>query len=336
MKIVHFDVNEVGERILSKLSVYGEQLFFVESAHEVDRAQWFEAEVVTVNHESDITREAIDGLPNLKLIATRSTGYDHIDYMYAKEKGIPVVTVPEYGSRTVAEYSFALMMSLVRKVPQGREVMRMQSAPNIDGLCGFDLEGKTLGLVGTGRIGQNMGRFCKAFGMHVVAFDAYPNEAFKSECQVEYVGSIEEVAERSDVLSIHVPDLPETHHCINASVLSRVKQGAYVINTARGGVVDTIALRDVLVEGRLGGAGIDVLEYETEYYATMHEEVPSHSDPQIDKTLKAIRELVSMKNVIVTPHQAFYSTEAEERILQTTIENIISWKEGEVRNGISV
>ncbi len=334
MKIVHFDANSTSEKVLAPLSGEHEQFFYAQSAHELDRAHWWEVEVLTVNHKSDITREAIDGLPKLKLIATRSTGFDHIDYMYAQEKGIPVVNVPEYGTRTVAEYAFALMMALVRKVPQGERTMEGNTPPDISGLCGFDLLDKTLGLVGTGRIGQNMGRFCKAFGMHVVAFDAFPNNAFASECGVEYLPSIEEVGERSDVLSVHVPDLPSTRHCISREVLSRVKRRAYFINTARGGVMDTCAVRDAIVDGRLAGAGIDVLEYETEYYETMHMHVPSHVNSEIDSVLKANRELVLHPHVILTPHQAFFSTEAEVRILTTTLENINAFSRGEILHPI--
>ena len=203
----------------------------------------------------------IGGLPNLKHIATLSTGYDHIDLSACAVRGISVSYVPTYGENTVAEYAFGLILALSRKICEATNRVKMEGSFRLDGLRGFDLMGKTLGVLGTGHIGQHVVQMGKGFGMNVIAFDAFPNPALATQFGFEYK-PLPEILAQSDIVTIHVPYLPSTHHLINAENIGLMKPGAYLVNTARGAVVDTSALVMALKNGKLGGAGLDVLEEE--------------------------------------------------------------------------
>lgn len=277
--------------------------------------------------ESKVDAALLAALPNLKCIATLSTGFDHIDLKAAAARGIVVSSVPNYGEKTVAEYAFALLLALSRKICEGRYRVREEGKFTLDGLRGFDLAEKTIGVVGTGRIGQHAVRIAKGFGMNVVAFDIYKNEAFAKEANFPYA-PLEELLAKSDVVSLHVPATPETYHLINAKNLPLVKRGAYLINTARGPAVETPALVEALKTGALAGAGLDVIEEEG---VLKSDGTTGHSDA----TLKAIQELLAMPNVIITPHNAFNSREAFLRILDTTILNIVNFTKGTPSNVVN-
>jgi len=281
-------------------------------------------DIAGVFAESKVDAAVVEKLPNLKCIATLSTGFDHIDLAAAKARGIAVSSVPSYGEGTVAEYAFALLLALSRKICEGRRRVHEEGKFTIDGLRGFDLGGKTIGIVGTGRIGQHAVMIAKGFGMNVLAFDIYKNEAFAKEAGFPYV-SLEELLAKSDIVPLHVPATPETYHLLNAKNLPLVKRGAYLVNTSRGAVIETAALVESLKIGQLGGAGLDVLEEEG---ALKGDGTAGHEA----KTLAAIQELVAMPNVIVTPHNAFNSKEAFLRILDTTIENIVAFVGGAPKN----
>lgn len=281
-------------------------------------------DVLGVFVDSKADAAVISALPNLKCIATLSTGFDHIDLAAATAHGIVVSSVPSYGERTVAEYTFALLLALSRKICEGRHRVREEGKFTAEGLRGFDLQGKTIGIIGTGRIGQHAIMMAKGFGMKVLAFDIYKNEGFAKEAGFPYI-SLEELLAQSDVVSLHVPATPETYHLLNKNNLSLVKRGAYVINTSRGAVVETAALVEALKNGQLAGAGLDVIEEES---VLKSDGITGHSD----ETLKAIQELIAMPNVIVTPHNAFNSKEAFLRILDTTIENIAAFVNGAPKN----
>jgi D-lactate dehydrogenase len=261
---------------------------------------------------SQVDATTIAALPNLKLIATLTTGFDHIDTKAAAARGIPVASVPAYGENTVAEFAFALLLALSRKICESRARVHDEGKFTTDGLQGFDLAGKTIGVIGTGRIGKHAVHMAKGFGMKIIAFDVYHDDAFAAEMGFQYV-SLEELLAQSDVITIHCPYLPSTHHLINVDNVKKIKHGAYLINTARGAVVETRALVDALKSGQLGGAGLDVLEEEAEMKAG-------------DMNLN--RDIVMMPNVIVTPHNAFNTREAAFRILDTTIDNIVAFVNG--------
>lgn len=281
----------------------------------------------------DSTADAtvIGSLPNLKHIATLSTGYDHIDLAACAARGITVSTVPTYGENTVAEYAFGLMLALSRKICEAKERVKMEGSFRLDGLRGFDLMGKTLGVLGTGHIGQHVVRAAKGFGMTVIGFDAFPNAKLAADLGFEYK-PLDEVLAQSDIVTVHVPYLPSTHHLINAENIGLMKPGAYLINTARGACVDTDALVMALKNGKLGGAGLDVLEEE----GMIKDELSFLAQNQIPANdLKVVLEdhaLIDMPNVIITPHNAFNTKEAFTRILDTTIGNIVGFANGAPTN----
>jgi len=216
-----------------------------------------EAEVISVFTTSTVTSEMMDKMPNLRLIACRSTGFNNIDLETANERGIRVANVPTYGEATVAEYAFALLLALTRKIEKVIEVENEQfKHPE---LTGTDLNGKTFGVIGTGHIGQNALRIAKGFGMKTIAYDRFPQKPLEAEVGFEYV-AMEKLLETADFISLHVPYMPATHHLINRNRISLMKQGSVLINTARGGLVDTRALIEFLDSGHLGGAVLDVLE----------------------------------------------------------------------------
>lgn len=289
------------------------------------------ADVVSVFVNSIVDKDVIDAFPNLKFIATRSTGYDHVDLAYCKEKNIPVSYVPSYGENTVAEFAFALLLSLSRKTYEAYDKIREKGDYTFDGLQGFDLKGKTIAVIGTGRIGQHSIKIAKGFGMNVVAYDPFPKETLRSELGFEYL-SLEDALKTADVVTLHVPYMEATHHLINENTLALMKKTAVLINTSRGPVVDTQALVKALKSGQLGGVGLDVLEEEivtkNEVDFFMTGKVEGHDW----KTVIANHLLVDMPNVIITPHNAFNTREALQRIIDTTISNMVGFSKGELVN----
>jgi len=203
-------------------------------------------------------------------------------------------------------------LSLSRKICEARDRVRTEGKFTTDGLTGFDLSGKTLGVIGTGRIGKHAVRMGRGFGMNIVAYDVIRDDAFAAQMGFPYL-PLEELLAQSDVITVHCPYLPSTHHLISATNVGLIKKGAYLVNTARGPIVETAAIVGALRSGQLGGAGLDVLEEENKMKA---------GDMAVDK------ELIAMPNVIVTPHNAFNTKEAFIRILDTTIDNIVAYVSG--------
>lgn len=290
-------------------------------------------EAISVFVDSAVTKNVLDKLPNLKFIATRSTGYDHIDMAAAKARGITISSVPSYGENTVAEMAFGLLLTLSRKIYEGFDRIRETGNWSVEGLQGFDLRGKTIGVVGTGRIGKHSIAIAKGFGMNVVGFDAHPDQKLAKELGFKYL-SIDELLKVSDVVTLHVPYLPETHHLMNKENLAKMKKGAILINTSRGAVVETAALVQALQSGHLGGAGLDVLEEEGVVKDEMDFLVSGKAEGHDWKTIIANHVLVDMPNVVITPHNAFNTKEAIERILDTTIDDISCYINGEVINKV--
>ena len=334
MKIVFFEVLKTDQAFFGEVFKGAEVSFFEEklSEHDVEKAK--DADIISIFVNSEINKNIIDALPNLKFIVTRSTGYDHIDISYCKEKGILVSNIPAYGSQTVAEFTFALLLSLSRRIFWGYYQLRDGTNFDLSQLEGFDLEGKILGVIGTGKIGQNVIRIAKGFRMNVIATDPHPNTELTKELGFEYV-TLDDLLSQSDVVTIHVPYLPETHHLINSTNLSKIKKGAVLINTARGEIVETEGMLAALNDGRIKGVGLDVLEGERD----LKEErtMIMDSEPKIEQ-MESMRKLVEdhilidMPNVVVTPHMAFFSKEAVGRIMQTTVDNINNFIAGNGQN----
>jgi D-lactate dehydrogenase len=283
--------------------------------------------------ESPIDKKIIESLPQLKMIAAMSTGYDHINIKTAEEKGIVVCNVPSYGEVTVAEHTFALLLALTRKLfPSIKRVK--EGVYDFHGLRGIDLQGKTLGVVGTGKIGVQVIKRAKAFDMHVIAYDPFPNKIAQREFDFSYV-TLDKLLSTSDIVTLHVPLLPTTQHIINKKNITKIKKGAYLVNTARGALVDPEALVNALKSNQLAGVGLDVLE--DEHLIQDEEQIicGKRSATQL-KTNLMNNILIDHPNVIVTPHNAFNSTEALQRIVDTTIENIKSFSKGKVQNTVGV
>jgi len=291
-----------------------------------------EAEVVSVFIHSRVTRAILSRLPNLKLLATRSTGFDHIDLSACTERGIVVSNVPTYGTNTVAEHTFGLILALSRNIYKAY-VRTMRGDFSLQGLIGFDLKGRTLGVIGAGNIGLHVIRIARGFGMRVLAFDVRPNLMMAEVLGFEYV-PLEVLLRESDIVSLHSPLTPANYHLINRDTLSQMKRGSLLINTARGGLVDTEALIWALDEGILAGAGLDVLEGEE----LIQEEKQLLTAPSAEEKLRSILRqhlLLRREDVVVTPHIAFYSHEALARIVDTTVENIRDFLAGRPRNVVN-
>lgn len=290
-------------------------------------------EVLTIFIYSKITKATLERFPNLKLVTTLSTGFDHIDLPACRDRGVTVCNVPSYGENTVAEQALALLLSLTRKIIPAVNRTR-QGDFRLDDLRGVDLNGKTAGVIGTGRIGKHMIGMLKGLNMKIVAFDARPQPELAKELGFTYL-ELDELLKQSDVVTIHCPAIPETHHLINEARLRLMKPSAYLINTARGTIVDTQALVKVLDEDHLAGVGLDVLEEEC-FIIDDRQLLSPHFNAQCDlKTVMADHVLLHHPRVIITPHNAFNTKEALIRILDTTIKNIQAFENGQPVNVIS-
>ena len=329
MKVAFFEVED-WERERLRRGLPGDELVFYEKPlDETLAAQVADAEVVSVFIHSQVSRRIVEALPQLRLVATRSTGYDHVDIQACRERGILVANVPYYGENTVAEHTFGLILTLSHNILKAY-LRTTRGDFSLRGLEGFDLKGKTIGVVGAGSIGLHVIRIAKGFGMEALAYDVKQNRLIAEVLGFQYA-PLDELLSRADVITLHAPYTPATHHLINRETLAKAKPGALLINTARGGLVDTDALLWALDEGIIGGAGLDVLEGEE----LIVEERQLLDQPQAEDKLRMLLRhhiLLRRDNVVITPHTAFYSREALLRIVDTTIDNIRSFAAGSPQN----
>lgn len=267
------------------------------------------AEVLCMRDQfGKVTAEVFERLPELKFVVTRSVGYDHIDLEEAKARRIPVCNVPDYGAHMIAEHVFGLLLAVARNVVRGDRRYKKDQVFSDKGFQGIELRGKTIGVLGTGRIGMNCIQIAKGFGMNVLAYDINENQETASKLGFRYA-SLDEVLASSDVISVHVTLNDATHHLINAKNLEKMKKGVILINTSRGDVINTQALMNALHSGHVFGAGLDVLEDERNVYYDF-----------------------SDLNVVVTPHLGWYTDGAVKRILSISLENIFAYMRGELIN----
>ncbi len=291
-----------------------------------------DADVISVFIHSRIDRTMIEQLPQLRLIATRSTGTDHIDLDACRQHGITVCNVPAYGENTVAEHVFALLLAISHRIVEG--VARTRAGGfDCEDLQGFDLSGRTLGVVGTGRIGRHVIRIAQGFGMPVLAYDPLPDPVYAAEAGIEF-RDLNALLAEADVVSLHVPATAQTHNLIDDAALARMKPGSVLINTARGSVVDVLALIRALRSGHLAAAGLDVLPGEPEIREEAELVCAASPAPQALAVLAAEQVLMHMPNVLVTPHSAFNTREAVQRIVDTTVDNICAFFAGRVINTV--
>jgi D-lactate dehydrogenase len=330
MKVAFFRIKKWEKSILKnglkqdKISLYEDPL----TNKSVKKAKG--SEILSVFAFDKVSKKILDQLPKLKMITTRSTGFDHIDLKECKRRNILVMNVPTYGENTVAEHTFALILALSRKVYKSH-LRRLKNDFSTNGLKGFDLKGKTLGVVGAGHIGKHVIRIGRGFEMNVLAYDRHPDSFLAEEMNFTYT-PFNKLLKKSDIVSLHVPYNKENHHMINKETFKIMKEGSFFINTARGDLVDTTALIWALNKKILAGAGLDVIEGEE----LIREEKQLLHDKKKVKALEQLaenHELLKKDNVVFTPHIAFYSQEALLRIIEKTIENILDFKKGDIKNG---
>ncbi len=261
-----------------------------------------ETEILCPFIHSEITSKVIHSLKKLKLIVTRSVGYDHIDLKTANERGVVVANVPDYGAHVISEFVFALLLSGLRYIGEGdKRVEKIKDFSPV-GLRGFALKGKTLGIIGTGKIGKNVARIASlGFLMNVLAYDAYPKEEFAEEFHFSYV-DLPTIWRDSDIITLHCPLLPDTKHMINEKSISEMKEGVVIVNTSRGGIIKTKALVSGIKSGHISHAFLDVLEHED--------------------NISKDKELIELPNVITTPHIAFYADDSMQKMYDFSIKTI--------------
>ena len=318
MTTIFFEVEDWEEPILK--NAFPEAIITHDKPTLENISQYKECELASCFIYSQFTKEIIDALPNLKFIATRSTGFDHINSTYAKTKGIFVCNVPEYGSRTVAEHTFALILALTRKMYQSISKMRVLDFDR-KSIRGIDIYEKTIGIVGLGKIGLEVLKIAKGFGMKPLVYTRTQDQKLAETHGFEYA-DLNELLMKSDIISLHLPYSKETHHVINKDNIKYVKRGSYLVNTARGGLIETEALVVALENNILEGVGLDVLEDEQKLEEEVAILTRSYKETVNLKTLVLEHILLNHPKVIITPHNAFNSKEALERIIYTTIDNV--------------
>ncbi|MEX0758243.1 MAG: hydroxyacid dehydrogenase [Tistlia sp.] len=330
MRIVAFEVEERERGGFAALAD-GNELEFVEAPLTAGNAARFaDAEIVSTFIYSRLDRAALEQLPKLRLIATRSTGYDHVDRAWCAERDVALSNVPSYGENTVAEHVFALLLALSHRLPESLERARSgRFSP--EGLQGFDLAGRTLGVVGTGSIGRHVVRIARGFEMRVLAHDPAADPTLAERLGFRYV-DFETLLAESDVISLHAPATPETKHLLDAVAFRRMKDGAVVINTARGSLIDSRALILALRSGKLAGAGLDVLPEEPLIREEVELICSIFCDRHDLREVVADHVLLRLPNVVVTPHSAFNTREAVGRIVETTVANIRGFLAGQPQN----
>jgi len=318
MNIAFFEITPTDKAFFEKNLLHHNLSFYKEPLTLENASLAKKAEVVSVFISSKLDANLLSKLTQLKKIATRSTGVDHIDINTCEKNKIVVKSVPTYGVNTVAEHTFALMLSLSRKINQSILQTRQGNFAN-NGLKGFDLAEKTLGIIGLGNIGQRVAELARSFKMKVLVYT-------RTQRPIDYLQyvNLDRLLAKSHIITLHTPLTPQTKHLINSQNISQIKKGALLINTARGPLVETSALVKALKEGFLAGAGLDVLEEEQAIKDEREILTEEYIELSSAKTLLLNHVLLDMPNVIITPHNAFNSREALLEINQQTLDNILS------------
>ncbi len=316
VKIAFFDTHQFERLAFEQANRrFGHQITFLEPRLTAETAALARGYPAVCSFVSDkLDRRTLELLREggTRLIALRSAGYNHVDLSAAAQLGLPVVRVPEYSPYAVAEHAVALVLALNRKIHRAHARVR-EGNFSLEGLVGFDLHGKTVGIVGTGRIGQVAARIFRGFGCRVLCYDLVPDEGFAKETGVSYC-ELEALYRQADILSLHVPLNPATHHMVDDKALGLMKPGAMIINTGRGALIDARALVAALKTGHLGAAGLDVYEEE--------EGVFFHDLSGLVLQDDVLARLLTFPNVLVTSHQAFLTEEALANIAEVTLANV--------------
>ena len=321
VKIAFFDTKPYDQEFFDKVNdKYGFPIKYFKGHLNNDTAKLTqECEVVCAFVNDILDKKVIGtlGQNGIKLIAMRCAGYNNVD-LNAAYKNIHVVRVPAYSPYAVAEHATALMISLNRKTHKAYYRTRDGNFA-INGLLGFDMHGKTAGIIGTGKIGRCLVPILKGFGMKVCAYDTYPDKAYAKASGIRYV-TLSELYRSSDIISLHCPLTPETNYMINEESIDQMKAGLMIINTGRGKLIKTQALIDGLKSGKIGAAGLDVYEEESEYFFEDYSSTVISDD--------VLARLMTFPNVLITSHQGFFTREALTNIAETTLNNIVEFYNG--------
>lgn len=320
MKIAVFEIEKWEEDYLrSKLGSGVDLKVFDHPVDEKSLEEIKDVETIVIFIYSNITKEILEKLPNLKYITTMSTGFDHIDMEACKVRNVAISNVAGYGEISVAEHTFALLLSISRRIIESYERVK-DGYFSPENLTGFDLAGKTLGVIGVGSIGKHVIKIAKGFDMNVVGYKRNPDPELEKELGFKIV-NMDTLYRDSDIISLHIPYSKETHHMIDEESFEKMKEGVVILNTSRGPLINTQSLLKYLGNGKLGGIGLDVCENEP----ILREEKQILSKEFNKEDLLCLMEekmLLNFKNVVITPHNAFNSREALEKIISTTAENI--------------
>jgi len=319
MKIAFFETKDWEEEYIRDRLKGHKLLFFKDELNEKITESIKDIDLLSVFIYSKVTKQILNKLKNLKAIATMSTGFDHIDLKECKKRKIKVLNVPYYGENTVAEHTFALILALSRKIHKSYE-KTIRGNFSLEGLMGFDLKNKTIGIIGMGHIGEHVARIAKGFEMKILVSTPKKNKKLERKYNLKFT-NLTNLLKNSDIITLHCPLNKKTKYMINKKNIKLIKNNALIINTARGGLIDTNALVKALAKDKLGGAALDVLEEES----LIKEEKQLLSKNFPKENLQNLLEnhiLLTFENVIITPHNAFNSKEALHRIADTTITNI--------------
>ena len=321
MNLAVFSAKKYDREFLSAANGPRHRLRFFEphlSEETASLATGFEAVCVFVNDQVNAAVIATLESLGVRLIALRCAGYNNVDLAAAKKHGVTVVRVPAYSPYAVAEHSIALMLALNRKLHRAYNRVREGNFA-LDGLVGFDMHGKTVGIIGTGNIGSVVAQILIGFGCQIFAFDPVPNERCRST-GVHYV-PLDELLAQSDIITLHCPLTPENKYMIDAGAIAKMRSGVMLINTSRGALLDTLAVIEALKSGKIGYLGLDVYEEEEEIFFEDRSGLIIPDD--------VFARLLTFPNVIVTGHQAFFTREALENIAATTIDNVTRFEQGQ-------
>ncbi len=331
MKVVFFDVEHYEEEYLHKQSG-GRYILVKDALNDLSplNPEYADADVISVFTTSRVNAKVLKQFKNLKLIALRSVGFNHVDMKYCREKHIVVENSPNYGNQSVAEFALALLMDVLRKVTMSYLGYK-DAKVHPSCLMGLELYGKTMGIVGLGAIGSTFAKISHGLGMKILGYDKVENEALKRDLNVVYT-DFDTLVRKSDFISIHAPLTQENYHMFDEDSFEKMKNSAILINTGRGELIDTSALFNALVNKKILGAGLDVLENEQTITDVDYMLGINRLDKlALEQTIINSR-LFQLDNVILTPHIAYNTKEAVERILNTTLDNIQQFGMGIVQN----
>jgi D-lactate dehydrogenase len=333
MKIVIFELEDWERETFKDLKNQNDLMLTGAAITDKPEAQYAGADIISASLGSRMSADTLRQFRSLKLISTRTTGFDHIDLNYCRENGIVVCNVPNYADRTVAEHVFALLLAISHKIVEAANRTRAGNF-SLKDLQGFDLQGKILGVIGTGAIGRQVIEVALGFQMKVVAFDLRPDQEWAARAGFRYM-SMDDLLSTADIITLHVPSSAKTRDLITGEQFARMKKGLILINTSRGDVVNIEALLETLTNGTVAAAGLDVLPEEP---AIREETELLHSIFTRKYNLEMLladHVLTRLPNVIITPHSAFDTREAVERLLETTKQNIQAFLAGMPQNVVA-